>query len=428
MYVNQKLLTFIRSCPTAYHTAQVLKERLINEGYEPFDPASTGIYSGGKYYYMKNSALFAFRIPEKLEGGFMIVAAHGDSPSLKLKFNRMLSRGGSLCLNTECYGGMNLRSWMDLPLAVAGRLVVSRGAMLESVLVDSVDPVCLIPGVAGHLMKEPAVPDLKCDMIPLYCSNPKGDDLLSVLCESNDIEESLVLGADLYLYNPSDGLVWGGENDFVSAPRLDDLQCVFSALEGFLNTEEGTSVPMLCVFDNEEVGSSTKQGADSDTLCRLIRGLARQLCENPFEEEKLFDSSFALSADNAHGIHPNHPELNDSVDRPALNGGVVIKFNANQRYTTDGLSCALVQLLCQKEGIRYQVYSNRSDLPGGSTLGNLMVKHLPVDCADIGLAQLSMHSSFETAGAKDTKEMVRLTERFFSTTLVRCENGLIVKE
>ncbi len=428
MNINHQLLQFIRNCPTSYHTVAAVKQRLLSEGYEAFAPSCSALTPGGKYFFEKSSAIFAFRVPQKLEGGFMIVAAHGDSPCFRLKYHRMLERGGALCLNTERYGGMNLRSWMDLPLAVAGRLVVSRESGLHSVLVDSEKPVCLIPGVAGHLMKEPLSPDPKTDLFPLYSCDEKGGDLLEDLCQTCGVDPSDVLGCDLYLYNPAPGLVWGKDEEFLSAPRLDDLQCVYAALEAFLTSGESTSVPLFCVFDNEEVGSSTPQGADSDTLPRLIAGLSRILTRGEFAEEKLLSSSFALSADNAHGVHPNHPELNDGKDRPVLNGGVVIKFNANRRYTTDGLSSALVSLLCRNEGISHQVYSNRSDLPGGSTLGHLMAKHFPVDCADIGLAQLSMHSAFETAGARDTDDMIRLMRRFFSTALGQDQGRLLIND
>lgn len=417
--MTEALKEFIRRCPTAFHTVEELKTRLVQKGYRRFDPAVDPLQRGGKYYYEKNaSSIFAFSVPQTAPSGFMLVATHGDSPSFKLKHTAILEKNGFSCLNTERYGGMDLHSWFDRPLGIAGRVITKVSSAFVSRTVDSRQPLCLIPSVAGHLLKDKSNPDPKCDLIPLYTQGSSKEFYPRLGVEDE------VLGADLYLYCDADAVLWGEEKEFISAPRLDDLQCAFAALEGFLMAEESDCIPVLCVFDNEEVGSGTKQGAASNTLLFLLQSVMDALGMDERAKGRMLEASFALSADNAHGVHPNHPEVNDSKDRPVLNGGVVLKFNANQRYTTDGISAALVEDLCRSRNVPLQYYSNRSDLPGGSTLGNLLVRSLPVDCADVGLAQLAMHSAVETAGAKDTRYMAEFCKGFFSSALVR-KDGLL---
>jgi aspartyl aminopeptidase len=248
-------------------------------------------------------------------------------------------------------------------------------------------------------------------MFPLY-SCKKEQDPIKLLCDKAGISQDSVLGADLYLYNAMEPKIWA-DNELISSRALDDLMCVYSSLKGFTECEENDFIDMLCVFDNEEVGSGTKQGADSELLSLLCNCIFEAYGMSELDKLSLFGKSLAVSADNAHAVHPNHPELNDGVDRPYLNGGLVLKFNANSRYTTDGVSSAAVKKLCLDRDIPLQYYSNRSDLPGGSTLGNLLYRHLPIDCADIGIAQLSMHSSYETAGLKDLDSMNRFFGAFY---------------
>ena len=381
---------------------------------------------GGKYFYTVNSStVVAFAAPDSLPRSVAIAAAHGDSPAFRLKFNRMLKRGGSVCLNVERYGGMEIKSWFDVPLGIAGRLIVRDGDTLKTLLCDSKKAVCLIPNAAVHLLTE-REPDPAQDLFPLYSADLSAPDVLDSLCAECGIDPKGVFGSDLFVYNTMPGIVWGANSEFVSSPRLDDLQCVYAALDGFISSAPGDSMKVLCVFDNEEVGSSTKQGADSAFFDTLMRSVLSSLGAGSSQTEKIVANSFAISADNEHGVHPNRSGLSDSLDRPVLNGGPALKFNANQKYTTDALSCAVVRALADRAGAPLQFYSNRPDLRGGSTLGGIMTRHFPVFCADIGAPQLAMHSAFETAGNKDTLSLSKLFSALFSASFERSGDDLKV--
>ena len=412
------LTDFISRCPTSFHTVGTVAELLASEGFVRFMPQDAASFSGRYYFTLNHSTIVAFTVPDALPRSLSVAAAHGDSPSFRLKFNRMLKRGGSLCLNAERYGGMELKSWFDVPLGVAGRLVVREGDCLKTVLCDTKKGVCLIPNAAVHLLSD-REPDPAQDLFPLYSANPSAPDVLDALCADCGADPSSVLGSDLFVYNAMPGLVWGAEGEFVSAPRLDDLQCVYAALGGFLSSAPGDSMRVLCVFDNEEVGSATKQGADSGFFDSLMRSVLGSLGAGEAEIARIIASSFAVSADNAHGVHPNRSGLSDALDRPVLNGGPAVKFNASQRYATDAFSCAVVRALAEKARVPLQFYSNRPDLRGGSTLGGILTRHFPIDCADLGAPQLAMHSAFETAGARDTDALRGLFEALFSASFER---------
>lgn len=412
------LTDFISRCPTSFHTVKTAEELLAFEGFGRFMPGEAARFFGRYCFTLNSSTLVAFTVPDALPRSISIVAAHGDSPAFRLKFNRMLKRGGSLCLNVERYGGMEQKSWFDVPLGVAGRLIVREGNELKSMLCDTKKSVCLIPNAAVHLLSEREADPAK-DLFPLYSADPSAPDVLDGLCSGCGADPSEVLGSDLFVYNTMPGILWGADNEFVSAPRLDDLQCVYAALDGFISSVPGDSMKVLCIFDNEEVGSATKQGADSGFFDKLIRSVLLSLGADEARIALIVASSFALSADNAHGVHPNRSELSDALDRPVLNGGPALKFNAAQKYATDALSCAVVRALAEKASVPLQFYSNRPDLRGGSTLGGILTRHFPVDCADVGIPQLAMHSAFETAGARDTGSMAKLFSALFSASFER---------
>ena len=257
------------------------------------------------------------------------------------------------------------------------------------------------------------------DTLPLYGMQEASGSFRSVVAKAAGVQEDEVLGEDLSLYVRTRGTCLGAKNEFILAPRLDDLGCVFGLLEGFLAAKASGSVPVFCAFDNEEVGSQTKQGAASSLLSDTLRRIALALGLNEEGYLRMLAQSFLVSADNAHGVHPNHPEYADMTNTPRLNGGVVIKFNANQRYTTDGVSCALFTAVCREAGAPVQVYANRSDMPGGSTLGSIATTKVSVPSVDIGLAQLAMHSCVETAGAEDLDALVKAMTCYYGKTLTR---------
>ena len=403
--LTEQLFDFLAASPSCYHAVQALAERLERNGYAQLrEQDAWALTPGGKYFVTRNgSSLLSFRIPQSAPAGFLMAAAHTDSPTFKIKHNPEKKSGPYVQLSTEKYGGMLMGTWFDRPLSVAGRVVTAKDGKLETKLVDVDRDLAVIPSVAIH-MNRAANEGFKfmanVDTLPLY-----------------GMQE--VLGEDLSLYVRTRGTCFGAKNAFILAPRLDDLGCVFGLLEGFLAAKASGSVPVFCAFDNEEVGSQTKQGAASSLLSDTLRRIALALGLNEEGYLRMLAQSFLVSADNAHGVHPNHPEYADMTNTPRLNGGVVIKFNANQRYTTDGVSCALFTAVCREAGAPVQVYANRSDMPGGSTLGSIATTKVSVPSVDIGLAQLAMHSCVETAGAEDLDALVKAMTCYYGKTLKR---------
>ena len=427
--VNQELFSFIESSPTAFHAVETMKQMLDAEGYQQLlESRAWELQAGGKYYVMRNgTSLLAFRIPKKDFTGFQVMAGHSDSPTFRIKENpEMETEGTYVKLNVEKYGGMLCSPWFDRPLSVAGRLIVKTDTGIVSRLVKVDRDLLMIPSMAIHMNRkanEEQKYNVQKDMLPLYAMADAKGSFQKIVAEAAGVEVTDILGSDLFLYNRVKGTVWGAEQEFISSGRLDDLQCVFGSLKGFLTAEEGTSVPMHCVFDNEEVGSSTKQGAASTFLQDTLLRICESLGKTPAQYRQLLASSFMISADNAHAVHPNYGEKSCPTNRPVLNGGIVIKYSANQKYTTDGVSAALFRMICKKADVPYQVFLNRSDMIGGSTLGNLSANQVPVNCVDIGLPQLAMHSPYETAGAKDTAYLVHVAKVFYECSVQETASG-----
>ena len=416
------LLDFISASPTCFHAIANTATRLTAAGYTPLSEEERWTLCPGdrRFVIRGGSSIIAFRVPQELRGGFMMAAAHSDSPTFKLKEHAELRSSGYIRLHTEKYGGMLMSTWFDRPLSVAGRLFVRQNGCLDEKLVNIDRDLLVIPSVAIHMNRN-ANDGMKymanIDTIPLFSSEDPAAAILPMAAEAAGVSPDDVLGSDLFLYCRGRGVTLGAHNEYILSPRLDDLACAWGCLEGFLAARDTGSLPVLCIFDNEEVGSETKQGAASaflrDTLRRIMFALGHD--EEAFRT--MLARSFLLSADNAHAIHPNYPEYSDSDNCPHMNAGVVIKFNANQRYATDGRSCALFRSICQDAGVPTQVMANRSDLPGGSTLGSIANTLVPVSTVDIGLAQLAMHSAWETMGAEDCAHLAAAARQTFETIL-----------
>lgn len=416
----KKLLKFIQKSPTAFQAIEEMSQRLQKEGFKELkEEKHWDLKAGGNYFVTRNhSAVIAFSIPKKPAWKFHIMASHSDSPALKIKENpEMEVEKAYIKLNVERYGGMLLAPWFDRPLSVAGRLIVRKNGEIQEKLVAVDKELLVIPNLAIHMNRE--VNDgykynVQKDMLPLYSDYDGKGSFMKLMAAEADVAEEDILGHDLFLYDRTPGTVWGANEEFISAPRLDDIQCAFASLEGFLRGERKESIAVHCVLDNEEVGSTTKQGAAStflkDTLMRINMGLGRT------QEEYLMTlaDSFMVSADNAHALHPNHTDKTDPVNRPVLNGGIVIKYNANQKYCTDGVSAAIFKDICDRAEVPYQIFVNRSDMAGGSTLGNISNTQVPMKTVDIGLAQLAMHSVYETTGAKDTESLAKAAAVLFA--------------
>ena len=353
----------------------------------------------------------------------MLTASHSDSPVFKIKENPEIASAGSLVLNVEKYGGMLIQPWFDRPLSVAGRVVVRKNenekSFLRQILVNIDRDLVMIPNLAIHMNREANEGrkiDVQNEIRPVLTLNEKKN-LLCLVAESAGLSESDIISHDLFLYNRSHPSLWGAENEFISSPKLDDLECAYSTLQGFLAaTSKSISenpLPLYCLFDNEEVGSSSRQGADSTFLSDTLSRIAEKLSWTDEEYKIALSKSLMLSADNAHAVHPNYVSSADPVNRPKVNGGIVIKFNAAQKYTSDALSSAIFKEVCKKAGVPFQIYTNNSNVPGGSTLGNISQNHVSISCVDIGLAQWAMHSPYESAGAKDLDFMIRAVGEFY---------------
>ena len=417
----QKLTAYLDSAHSVYHSISGVFQALESAGYTALSEADEWVLvPGGNYYLVRGgTALLAFRIPTEAPAGFLITASHADRPCFKLKENGELT-GTYTRLSVERYGGMLIAPWLDRPLGVAGRVLVQTDKGIESRLVDLDRDLMLIPNVAIHMnrtVNDGYKWDLTRDVLPLLGGKDAAGKLDALLEEAAGGE---ILGHDLFAYVREKAKVWGVDGEYLSAAALDDLACVWGCTQGFLKAGESGSIPVLAVFDNEEVGSASNQGADSNLLELALERICTGL---GLEKGRLLANSMMVSADNAHGLHPNHPELADPKNAPVLGEGLAVKFNSTLRYTTDGLSAALLRSACRKAGVKTQTYYNRADMPGGSTLGCISLSHVSVPCVDIGLPQLAMHSSYETCAVADLLALEDAMAAYYGSTL-RQEKGV----
>ncbi len=431
---SEKLLRFIENSPSCFHVVKNIAGMLEEKGFTALEEQNCWqITPGGRYYVTRNgSSLIAFQIPEREFGGFQLICSHTDSPSFKVKEQPEMQADGKYTkLNVEKYGGMLCAPWFDRPLSVAGRVLVQDEQGIHQVLINVDRDLLMIPNVAIHMNRnanDGYTYNAQKDMCPVFGDELAKDSFGKLIASEAGTAPEQVLGSDLFLYNRQKGTFWGNEREFIASPRLDDLQCVFGSLRGFLEAKPGKNAAVFCAFDNEETGSVSRQGAAStflkDTLYRisLASGKTRE------EHFAAVSGSFMISADNAHAVHPNHAELADPVNRPQMNHGIVIKYNAAQKYTTDGISTAIFRTICDRAQVPYQIFTNRSDMAGGSTLGNISNTQVSLRAVDIGLPQLAMHSPYEMAGVRDTLYLERAAKLYYSSTICMSENGCITVE
>lgn len=411
MINTEKFFEFIKKSPSQYHVTEEIKNALLEKCFTEISERDTRAFSdGGKHFVIRDSSIIAFSGSSR-DSGFMICASHNDSPTLKVK-NTRGEKYASLAV--EPYGGLIYYSWLDRPLSIAGRVGVEADSGVEMKLVNIDRDIAVIPSVAIHMNRtvndgvklNPAK-----DMLPIIALGGSCT-LADIIAEHLEINPDEVISHDLYLYLREEPRIIGNNGELILSPRLDDLSSVFASTEAFISAKP-KGVNVLAVFDNEEVGSSTKQGAAStflhDTLLRIAGSEEKYL--------EMLTDSFLVSADNAHAAHQNHPELSDPDNSPLLDGGVVIKYNANQKYTTDARSDAIFRTVCKRAGVKVQTYTNRADLPGGSTLGQIAGTKVSVPAVDIGIAQLAMHSSNETMALKDLDSMYQALLEFYSTKI-----------
>ena len=416
----REMLSFIDGNPTAYHTTAAVRDILLKAGFaELLESRKWALEPGKDYFVCRNgSSILAFRMGEQLENySFNVAAAHTDSPCFRIKENAEIHMGRKYTkLNTEGYGGMIMSTWLDRPLSAAGRLIYEENGHLAEKLVAVDGTMLVIPSVAIHMdrsVNQGKKWNAQQDLLPLYGLSGGKTPFMSVIAASAGIKPEQILSHDLYLYSRVPGTVWGEEREFISSGKLDDLQCAFACFRGFTLGKKEKAISVYALFDNEEVGSSTSCGAGSTFLCNTLTRICSVLGMNYDETMAAIARSFMISADNAHSIHPNHPEYADPVNRPVINQGIVIKYHAQQHYATEAFSAAYFKKLCRDADIPVQTFTNRSDAPGGSTLGNISNTKVAVPTVDIGLPQLAMHSSYETAGVMDTDYLVRAAAKFY---------------
>lgn len=418
--IAAELSAFIKNSPTAFHAVKAMTDLLREHQFTQLrENEHWSLAPGGTYFVTRNdSSLIAFAIPENGFSSMHIMASHSDSPTFKIKESpEMEVEKKYVKLNVERYGGMLCAPWFDRPLSVAGRVIFKeKDGTFCTRLIDIDRDLVLIPNLAIHMNREANNGykyNAQKDMLPLYGMSDAKDTFFALIAEAAGIAKEEILGHDLFLYNRQKTSVWGAKCDFFSAPRLDDLQCAFASLKGYLAGKHREHLAVHCVFDNEEVGSGTKQGAASTFLADTLHRLHEVLGFTREDYRIHLADSLMISADNAHAVHPNHTESADPTNRPCLNGGIVLKFNANQRYCTDAVSAAMFRDLCRQANVPVQTFVNRSDIVGGSTLGNISNTQVALPTVDIGLPQLAMHSPYETVGIKDTESLIRAAKLFF---------------
>ena len=429
-----KLLEFMKKSPTSYQAAGNIRKMLLEGGFEELPETSAwSLVPGGRYFTMRGQAsVIAFSLPENDGDGkdllpFMTAAAHADSPAFKIKVHpEILKEKAYVLINIEKYGGMLLGPWFDRPLSAAGRaLIRQKDGSLLACPVDLDRDLFVIPSLAIHMDR--AANDghkysVQSEMLPLFGDEKDAGAFLKTLADALDTEPEQIVDYDLYLYVREPGRFIGNRGQYILAGRIDDLQCAFALTEGFLRADRPrNAIPVLCVFNSEEVGSGSREGAGSTFLPDTLQRISIALGRTQEEHIRALSGSMLVSADNAHAVHPAWPGKADPVSRPKMNEGIVFKYHAGQRYTTDAVSSALFRSVCEKAGVPVQEFTNHADQQSGSTLGSILLSHLPLHSVDIGLAQLAMHSPMETAGALDTAYLVQAMKTYFSSALATSE-------
>ena len=415
------LVKFLDESPTAFCAVSSIKKRLEEKGYQRL--GNEKIEKGKKYYLVRNdSSIIAFNVGKRLnDPSLHITASHTDSPLFKLKPQPLIKEKGSVRFNIETYGGMLLRPWFDRPLKLADRVIINKDDKLCNVIFDSKEPLCMIPSMAPHLSRtrEEGKIEVGKEMYPIITLG-EDFDLNEYLSSKLHCDKDDILGFDLYVVPCEKGYVWGKDEEFFTSNHIDNLECAYTTLMGFIDNFHDDNINIYCSFDNEEVGSRTRQGADSD----ILQGILNRLCKDlDLDEQRLVERGMMLSCDNAHALHPNYADLYDLNNAPIMNEGVVIKYNASQSYTTDSLSGALLKTILKRNEIPWQVFANKTGTRGGGTLGNISTSHVSIMSADIGLGQWAMHSPIETAGSKDVNYMVDLIKAFYQSHIDIDEQG-----
>ncbi|MBR4588357.1 MAG: M18 family aminopeptidase [Lachnospiraceae bacterium] len=421
--INKELFSFIAASPSCYHTVSSAAKIFETAGFERlYEGECRNLKAGMGYFVIRNdSSVIAFRAPGKKPESFKIISSHSDSPCFKLKPNPELKADAYVTLNTEKYGGPLISPWFDRPLGLAGRVTVAGDGCIYTKLFDVGRDILMLPGLAIHMDRDANKGHefkLQKELTPVFTGAKSGKNVKEMIARTAGVKEADIIDMDAVVYCRSAATVWGADEEFISAPRLDDLQCVYSAVKALCSSSgRETAVNICCIFNNEEVGSLSMQGADSSFLSDTLERIAFSFGLSRDEFLAATSKSFQVSADNGHSVHPNYPEKSDPANRPVMNGGVLIKRNASEKYTTDSVSAGIFKMICKKAGVPFQDYVNHSDIPGGSTLGNISNAHVSMHSVDIGAAQLAMHSPYESAGAFDSLYLFKAMKGFYEADI-----------
>ena len=425
--IDNKFKKFMDDTPNAYYCVDNIRNILLKNGYRELSENESWncVLYNDKFFVTRNdSSIIAFRMGNNNQERFNIVAAHTDSPSFSVKRNPEMYDDMYLKLNTSGYGSMINYTWLDRPLSIAGRVIVEKDGEFETQLVNIDKDLLIIPSQAIHINREvnkEATFNKQSDMLPLLSlNNDKSlEDIIKDHLKEKGISVDRVYDYDLYLYNRDKAKNIGLNDEMITSPRLDDLACVYPALEAFIDSKNSNTTNVFCAFNNEEIGSLTQQGADSTFLSDTLSRIARERNINIYQA---LANSFVISADNAHATHPNAPSKNDPTNKIALNKGVVIKHHTN--YTTDGLTSSVFKGICDSAEVPYQDYECKSDMLCGATLGGISQSHVSVDSVDIGIPELAMHSANELIGKDDLMYMYYSLLEFYNSTIIKEKNKI----
>ena len=428
----KRLLSFLDASPVNFLAVKNISEELEKNGFHRINPQEPlgKVEAGDKFFVTKNdSSIYAFQIGKKslADGGFHMICAHCDSPTFRIKPNaEMLCEGGIVKLNTEVYGGPIMSTWFDRPLTLAGRVIVKGADVMrpKTLLLHIKRPLLQISNLAIHFnrqVNEGVQLSKQKDVLPILgiiiSELERGNMLMNIIVEELNKQQEVaredILDFDLYLADATPACTFGVHDEFISSGRLDDLSMCYAGLEALIASEATDTTQVLAIFDNEETGSQTKQGAGSPFLSYMLKRIALAQSGTPEAYYQAVERAFMISADNAHAWHPNYPEKYDPTNHPVLGGGPVIKFNAAQKYASDAMSASVFAGLCHKAGVPCQRFVNHSDVAGGSTLGNILASSIPLRGVDMGNAILAMHSCRETGSTNDHEYCVKVFTQFY---------------
>lgn len=422
----QEFFSFLDKGVSPYHAVNEVERILQENGFEKLQEQETwNLQADGKYYVTRNqSSILAFQLPKGAIKQYHMTASHSDSPTFRIKKAKVEDKYYAKA-EVEGYGGMIMSSWFDRPLTFAGRVVVRTPEGVATRLITMDKDLFVIPNVAIHFNREinkGYAYNAQIDLQPIY--GGKDSDFNTMITKAAGVEPADILDMDMVLTVRQKAGKLGVEDEFYMAPRVDDLACAYTTLKGFVTAgQPECTANIWCMFDNEEVGSGSRQGALGNFLSETLGRLEESLKIAKEESAIVRSRSLLISADNAHAVHPNHPEKTDSEFPVELNKGIVIKYSANQKYTTTGMTAAVLEELCSKHQVPVQKFANRADTPGGSTLGNLLSQQVSVPMVDIGLPQLAMHSAVETAGCQDVAYMITAMKAFYESEICQEKDG-----